>query len=175
MRTSWLSCIGFLFVFLLSSVVCSANAQDLKFTARVKVIVSGDENIKGVITSYLNRELRSLNDVELVDSDPEWTIMVMAMEARTIGGYKSGIILSTNIIRHFSNQILSSLFQEKFKEAGLKITSNLYWDVDQWLNVGPADKLQELCKKAIANFDTKHLEEGRKFFRKMKEDLKDRK
>ena len=51
----------------------------------------------------------------------------------------------------------------------------LYWYPDHWLNVGPADNLQELCKEVIANFDTKHLEESRKVFRQMKEYLKDRK
>lgn len=66
MKLRLLSCISFLWVFSWSSVVYSADAKELRFTARVKVTVSANENIKGAVMSYLNRELRSLNDVELV-------------------------------------------------------------------------------------------------------------
>jgi len=148
-----------------SALVSLADAKDQQFTARVKVIVSAKENIKSSLTSYLNRELRSLNDVELVETDPEWELNVLAVELKTTGGYKSGVALSVVIISPFINQMLSGFFQEQFEDAGLKMTSDLYLYPDHWLNVGPADKLQDLCKDVIATFDTKHLEEGRKSFR----------
>lgn len=150
----------------------AADTDSWKYSAKVKVNVSASNNIKGSVSSYINRELRSLTDVEIVEKDPQWIIYVLAMELKTAGGYKSGVAISTVIFSPFNNQILSGLLQPKFKDDGLNMTSNLAWYPDQWINAGSVDDLQELCKDIVANFDTKYLEESRKSFRQMKEILK---
>ena len=164
MKISWLSCIGFLFVFLLSSVICPA--QDLKFTARVQIDVSGNENIKGLVGSYLNRELRSLGDVELVEKDPDFFIAVGVLEIKPTGGRTSGFSLSTVVLHRFDNRIISSYFKDGYKEAGMALTSYLYRFPNMWVDIAPRDSLQEICKGIIANFDTQDLEPIRKLYRK---------
>lgn len=165
MRTRCSNSIGALCLVTLMSF--SAHAADTNW--RVKVTVSASESIKDSVSSYLNRELRSLNDVEVVNDNPDWEISVVAMELKTVGGYKNGIALSTVIVTPFNNQSLSGFFQPKFKTTGLQMTSGLSWYPDQWLNVGSADDLQKQCKDIITNFDVTTLEESRKSLQKVKE------
>ncbi|MBI4379854.1 MAG: hypothetical protein HY574_01490 [candidate division NC10 bacterium] len=94
------------------------------------------------------------------------------MELKTVGGYKSGVALSTVIISPFNNQILDGFFQQEFKDTALEMISGLSWYLNHWLSIGSTDKLQDLCNEVIAHFDTEYLEKSRKSFRQMKELLK---
>jgi len=143
----------------------AADIKNMKFSARVKVTVTADEDVKNILNSYLNKELRSFNDVEVVYTNPEWEIAIIAHKITT------GVIISTVIKRHFDNWLLSYYFQLKYKDDGLNATSDLYYDIDHFLNVGPSDSLERLCKDIVADFDTRHLEESRKTFLHMKESL----
>ena len=128
MHTLWPRLLGTLCgIAFLSVTAHAADIGNLRYSAKVKVSVSATENIKGSVSSYLNRELRSLSDVELVDNKPEWEIIVIAMELMTVGNYKTGIALSTVVIRSFRNEMLSGLFEPKFKDTGLTLTSELFW------------------------------------------------
>jgi len=157
---------------LVVTAVSSVAAQDLpKFKARVKVSVSADENIKGTVTSYINRELRSLQDVEIVDRDPEWELQILAMEISTKGGYKTGIVLSVVILSKFSNQFLLDRVADSYKEIVGNLTSSLYYYPDHWLRVGSNEDLKSLCNGIVADFDTRYLEESRKMHRQLMEIL----
>jgi hypothetical protein len=147
----------------------AAEINNPQFSAKVKVSVSAPDDIKDLVSSYLNRELRSLNDVEIVDNNPDWEIEIVAMELKTVSGYKNGIAISTVILSPYNNQALSEFFKPEFKESGLLITSGLSWYSDQMLNVDSSDNLQELCKTIVADFDSRELEPSRKFFRNLKE------
>lgn len=149
----------------------ATGTNSSQYSAKVKVQVTASDNIKGSVSSYINRELRSLGDVELVEENPEWIINILAMELQTVGGHKSGVAVSTVIINTFNNQLLSDWFQPEFKNVGIQVTSGLAWYPDQWLNVGSSDGLQKLCKGIVADFDTKYLEEDRKSFRRVREFL----
>ena len=163
----------FIPLLLMVTVISSVAAQDLpKFKARVKVSVSADENIKGMVTSYINRELRSLQDVEVVDRDPEWELQILAMEVSTKGGYKSGIVLSVVILSKFSSQILLPFVSGSYKEAVDKLTSNLYYYPDHWLIVDSTKDLKQSCIGIVADFDTKYLEQSRKINRELMKTLR---
>jgi hypothetical protein len=148
----------------------SAHAADThkpRFSVKVKVSLSSDDSIMTSVSSYLNRELRSLGDVELVDNDPEWVIFVLALEIKREARRTNGVALSTVFIRSFNNKVLGPLVEPKFKDAVLDLTSNLsyYNNTNHSLNVGATEDLQEMCKEIIAKFDMKCLEESRKIFR----------
>jgi len=118
---------------------------------RGRVNFSGPDNIKGSVSRYLNRELRSLNDVEIVENDPEWIIYMVAVELKTVGGYKSGVAISTVIVQPFDNQLLSGLFQPKFKDIGLELTSGLTWYSGGWLSVSPQITCRTCARKTSLN------------------------
>ncbi len=171
MKTHWLRSFAVLFaiIVVLSFEAHAADTNNARFTSRVKVTVSSNDNIKDTVSSYLNRELRALNDVELVDTDPEWVIDVMAMELKTSSGRKPGVVLSTVISLYYDKQevinLVKPMYIDTLPRHGLQIS---YW---HWLEVDSTDNLQSICKKMVAEFDTQYLEAGRKSFRKMKESL----
>jgi hypothetical protein len=133
----------------------------------VKVSVSADNNIKGQVESYIKRELRSLQDVTLVDEGADWELSILAMEISTKDGYKSGVVISAVILRLFDNQMISVMLQEKYRELGINLTNNLYWYSGHWLRAGSNDKLRSLCVELIAHFDSEELEVGRKLHREV--------
>ena len=164
-----------LFILLIAVVaftlVITATSQeqpDPRF--RVQVSVSADENIKGLITSYINRELRGLRDVEIVYKNPRWLLQVVALEITTKGGYKSGVALSIVVLEQFDNSLLKALMHEtNQKDLVDLVASNLYSLPDHWLRIGSEDNLRSICDGIVADFDTKHLEGARRLLRRLKQ------
>ena len=64
---------------------------------RVKVIVSAPNTMKSLVESYVKRELRELDDVAIVESNPQWTIEIGAFEPKLLEGRKVGVVLSVVI------------------------------------------------------------------------------
>ena len=149
------------------------DANNPRYSAKVKVTVSANENIKSLVSSYLNKELRSINDVELVYENPEWEIAVLTSEVKDVNGYKIGFVISTVIIRSFDNQILSGYFRQKFKGLGMEFTSGLCDYPVHWLHVGSTGSLQDLCEEIIADFDTTYLDKSREMFQKADQTVKE--
>jgi hypothetical protein len=140
-----------------------------KFKARVslQVSVSAEENIKGISNSYLSRELRSLQDVELVDRNPEWVLSVIIMDLTTKRETKVGFVISVMIMRKFPNDyLMSRLTKSEDKEYFKDITSDLYFSPDHRMNTGALADLRDMCSEIVAYFDTKHLEPTRKIHKR---------
>lgn len=151
-------------VLLTASVAFADNNSTAHFTTRIKVAVTADDKLSPAISSYINRELRSLKDVEIVDVNPEWELSVIAMEVTNVGGDKVGVAISTKISRYVDNRLIL--------KPGLSFPSNLTLFSDHLLNVGATRQIEELCKQIIVNFDTTHLEVQRKSFRELIESRK---
>ena len=149
-----------------------------KYQERVNLIVSGDQNIKGEVTSYITRELRSLNDVIIVDENADWQISILAMEAITKGSYKGGIALSVVILRPFNNNILKPFIGKLTADQSNLIdalTSFLYRYEEHWLRIGSPDDLKSICQGIVADFDSKHLEKSRRLYQQTNDALKKQK
>jgi len=146
----------------LSLAAYAADTPNPRFSAKVKVSVGGEESIKSSVSSYLNRELRSLGDVEIVDDNYEWAINITALENKIVGGKKSGFTIAAIFIQSFNNQLLRELVEPKHQDFVIKMTSGLSYYPDGWVVIGGPESLQELCKKIIADFDTECLEKVRK-------------
>jgi hypothetical protein len=126
-----------------------ALAKMYQFPAKVRVTVSGDENIMKSVTSFISRELRSLSDVELVENHPEWIIDIIVFEFKV--GSKPCVASSAII----------------YSRSDLQAGGN----PDHRLSLCPLNELEKDCKEIVVIFDTKHLEKSRKFLRGMKEKL----
>ena len=97
-----LTVIIFTIALLLTASSVSAQEKEFpKFVARVKLSVSGSENIKDEVVSYLSRELRALGDVVIVEQDARWELSVIVMELASRGGSKNGLAFSVVVIRPF--------------------------------------------------------------------------
>jgi hypothetical protein len=158
---------------LISEGALASGTSDSHFSARVRVTVTADESIKGMVSSYLNRELRSLGDVELVDDNPEYEIRFLAVETKSLSGQKTGVAFSVITSEYFDNQSISFTFQPKYKEMGLRATAGLEHNLDHRMEMGSTSELEKICKEIVADLDAKTLGESRRSFREMKEILKE--
>jgi voltage-gated potassium channel Kch len=174
MRATWLFGVFLITVYFIDPGQAFGQARERKFTAKIKLVVTSKDDIKGLITSYITRELRTLRDVDVVDQffgrgdevGPQYLISILAMKIFTVGGNNTGVALSFVIKQPFENRIiLENFLQPQVKDSILDVTDGLYYDGLHWLNTGPTNSLQDLCKVFVADFDSKVLEKDRTNFR----------
>ena len=68
----------FIFSFFLASHPVQAQESARPKPQRVKLLVSSsDSNIESEVKSYISRELRSLNDIIIVDDDVDWFLSII--------------------------------------------------------------------------------------------------
>ena len=74
-----------------------------------------DETITGILTNHLKRELRALEDVDIVGYDDDWWYALRAfyVEHETDGGVKAGM-LSIAYIRE--NRLSKLWFKDAFQD-----------------------------------------------------------
>lgn len=158
----------FILSFLLFTLAIYSNmtsAQERKYKVKVSLAAPGGAN--AFAASYFNRELRSLMDIELVEGEPEWEIIVSCIEANT-DPRNIAVTISAVIVKHF-DALPPSIFREGFKETGIELTSRLYWRPTLRAISGSKAELQDMCRSIITSFDADFLEMERKYDRMMKE------
>jgi hypothetical protein len=154
-----------------------AQDQELpQFSAKVAVNITADENIKGEVTSYVKRELRSLSDVLVADDKPDWQLDILAIEVATKAGYKSGVVLSVNITKPFENSFWITWLRTVVPDSMSSLiemldynTSDLYEIREHWVRVAPTDGLKTMCEGIVADFDSEILDKQRALYRKILE------
>ncbi|HUU41825.1 MAG TPA: hypothetical protein VMW42_12885 [Desulfatiglandales bacterium] len=128
---------------------------------QINVNVSADPAIKTLINSYLNREFRALGDVELVDTNSDWSMSIICVQVESLSGPQSQVLLSVVITELYPNAAIVSMLPAESKQLGNEITSNLYLARDHWVRSGSQENLQQICSKIIADFDILYLEKER--------------
>jgi len=164
--------IGSALLFLVAGFGLDHSAHGASVHFRVHVNVSGGDEIKDRIASCVNRQLRSLGDVDLVDTNPEYELGVVALSTRSKGGQHTGYAIATNALLRFANGNWEDELKPEWKKIWEQTTSALYFYPQSWIAVG-AD-LDELCKDTVATFDAQTLESARKFRQQMQDILKEK-
>ncbi len=144
------------------------QVKERKFSSRVEVIVSAPESIKDQVTSYVNRELRSLGDVMITGKNPQYRLRIVATEITTGEvGDKIGIsyaVVLTEVLSWEGFETYHSLHIDQ----GDMIAIQLFFSdkaeavEDMYLTLGQPDELRSACERIIARFDSDHLEKDRR-------------
>lgn len=140
----------------------AAETGDPGLSARVRLAVAAPDSIKAALIGHLNKALRSLDRVELVDQAPEFEINVVALEIRSTRGYRGGVAISTVILSRFQNEAMSRRDSNDPVQAQM---SRLWFYPGHDLQVDALDRLEIMCKQIVTNFDTNHLEKNRRTIR----------
>jgi len=164
---------------LLSIVLCAPTrvvSEDTKleapkFSARVQVdLQCGDEIMRSDMSSYINRELRSLGDVTVVDTEPQWTLHIIAYEMKTKGGQPTGVAVSlvvTSSGKQFAEDVADVLKRAGAAETTIKLVtediSSMVRYGDHLLQTGLRSGLKGICESNVSTFDSRTLEPARKF------------
>ena len=139
---------------------------------RVKLTVSAAGGVRDAVSRCLDRELRTLHDVQMVNETPEWEISVLALSVQSTRGYRGGIAMSAVFLPRFDNEKIARLFQSSGKAAGLAQTSNLWERPGHYLHIDASDRLEIMCRQVAADFETRKLDRNRKYFRETREPAK---
>ena len=132
-----------------------------------------DKNTKAFIESHLKRELRSLQDVEMIGILEMYTerergvyeLGVVAVEPiYTTTGQKTGSIgVSWTFLKEFDNKPLISKYTSAVDRGGIQeMTQWLYHFPKNGIMTSSTKDLDALCKDVVVKFDTLMLEPDRK-------------
>lgn len=163
--------IAVILLFLLAFIWLSALADSsdpYKFEAAVKLIVSADGPLEGIVRSYVLQRLRLLDGVVITDVDPGYRLGVVVVETKskaagTHAGYAISSVGSMLWKRSDIEEILMDAYGS-YQELSLFIPA--------WANSGNINhhlliigtNLEEMCKELVASFDTDELDYPRKLY-----------
>lgn len=101
--------------------------------ARVKICISGPDEVKGQIQHYLAQNLQSLGAVQLVEETPRWTIEIVTATLQDGEGRTQGLGMSFVILEHGPQMqmlvtmaqawryvMTAGFLQDKFIEQGMR-------------------------------------------------------
>ena len=144
-----------------------SEKQKSKFRVEVSVGCD-DENTNAFIESHIKRELRSLQDVEIVGIGigGGYKLSIVAIEIKSSGRKTGGIAVSYIFTKTFDPFPLQDKIKKLAKDnfpLQSEVT-NLMWlyeDVKHILQIGEIDDLDKICKGIVVDFDTGMLEPDR--------------
>jgi hypothetical protein len=167
-KPTFLKIVGSLVMMLFISSMAYAKEENSKPAPfRIKLNVSASENTKKELEKCLGHEIAAYGDIILVDNDAEYELSITAIEKPVKGMPKPDIILSVITSQPFSNdiadidKILSNMnpFQESYMRNFFSRSRIL---LDHQLKFVEPDKLTNMCKNIVVNFDNKYLAKSRK-------------
>ncbi|MDV2502978.1 MAG: hypothetical protein RX318_03385 [bacterium] len=144
---------------------------------KVVIITALGSITKNEIASCVNRELRSLGDVVLTDSNPRYRVHIIA----------SGIIVFTVITDtlnsmntgNFLALLNPALQEQQIDEEDKKVINHLAklatteeQVIDSWMAIVASGGVDSFCKPIVAWFDSRVLERDRKGAQQQLEELR---
>lgn len=141
-----------------------------KFECRVQLCVTADENIKSRLQTYLEGELRSLDDISAVDEEPDYEIFVVGMTSYNTYNDIIGYSIATTIIKPFKKDTFLIILQSANVTPNVintfdMLTRNLSKYCTTMINTD--SDLKRISEKIIAAFDTDYVEADRKEHREV--------
>ena len=165
----------FLLLFLAAFATAPVRAAE-KVNYGVRLKVAASENIRGVVTSYLSRELRRLGDIDIVEDSPWFTLSIIAVAASNRAGTQTGYAFSVVVERSIPYRKMRDEFAKLLDGNMMKVMDvsfdNAARIVSHFVELGGVDELENLCKKIIADIDGNQFEEQRKVSQQLLEIMK---
>src|ERR1044072_8453515 len=152
----------------------SANGQTYKDHFKVWVDVKGTDSAKAEALSFISRELRSLKDVDIVESNPEYAIRLTVHTVKMTNGYEGGYAYSIVISEPFNIGLFDAALEMKWVNQD---AANVFTDICarqeelifHALWISGMDGLRKTCEEPVAGFDSQPLEKRRKARRQVQE------
>ena len=142
---------------------------------RISLEVSASPELKGIITSYLARELRKIDDVIVSDTRPLFRIGCVAMKNYNQAGYPVGYTLSfatTNTMPGtLTGLIAKSKLSPEDAQTVLSLNSNRGVLVYHFVQVCGTNELQSVCRQVVTQMDGELIESARQFAQTYAESL----
>jgi hypothetical protein len=152
-------------ILFLTTLHCAAQAP-IKYSASVQLLIScEDVSLNTQFGSFLRRELRSLGDITIVDSKPDYVVNLVALKLTGAGNSISGVSVAVLIVSpqnaDFLNVVKDKLEDWRFERLK-QMTDGASYILDFKIRSGSLDDVKSVSEKIIADFDATILEPGRK-------------
>lgn len=170
------------FVFI--SFFTASNYAQTSDPIKLILNVTADDEFKSEVVSYIGREIRSLKDVEIVqsnesdESNADYHLSIIAIKGKSKNGNVIGYSLSAAIteVRSLENEKRRVEILCSNKEWQGTLASLLSYKVLEYhqLFVGEINELRSLCSDVVTSVDGKVFEVRRKVARWYREAMKKR-
>lgn len=157
---------------LLVFALCPANAQTTKI--KVDVDVSADDSIKSDIESYIKRELRALNDIDLYASKPDFEIQLVAIKPGSAVAISVVVLRKYDWTSYIDKTLPSKIIDTKTKNDLIKTVAISESINQHFLFSDTAYNLSDLCKTIVARVDANTFEYERQLNGLIETYLKDK-
>jgi hypothetical protein len=154
----------------------SAYAPDeFKFKVHIQIECGENNNLKTTMSSYIKRELRSLQDVEIIvkPEDASFILNVIAIEMQNKSGQKTGAIsISFNFLHKYPTSILRAvLSKEDWRLLSDPVSiwklPPLYFEPTLGVIGGNTADIDEICKDIVVKLDVDQFEPQREYDQKL--------
>ena len=144
------------------------------FNATVKVVISADEALESEITSYVSRELRSLQGILVADTNHDYEINIVAFR---VPRDQPTLLVLSYLFTHVMLADKQRGLQLALRADMLPVFNQLYREVHQINDFGvmtfaAKGHLKQQCQGIVAKFDAKVLEPQRKIHEGIREQIK---
>jgi hypothetical protein len=139
------------------SVFAYPQSQNSKSIPKVSLEVTADDPFKDEVTKLINKELQALGDLELVDSDPDLQIEILALKNENTGGFFIGYTLSICVTRKMDSAKIRNILSTQVKnqeQRKLLLDSLTNQDALAQHSILVGTDLEKLCKNAVADIDS---------------------
>ena len=143
-------------------------AKDLPFEARISFSVSADDDIRQILEGYWTRELRQINSAVLTDSDPQWSISIVAIADKDASGTVTGYWMSLVMFEY------NDASGYTVSVAGIPWKSNAGTIVKHELIYRGKDVLEGGVKEEVAAIEGSVIEDARKSYEQLRETARNR-
>lgn len=160
-------------LYILSSLCLAQNSAN-KFSCRIAVEVEAKGQLQEQVSSYVNRELRGLGDVLLVEDKPTIRVKILAIKNTSAdSGQHLGYTLSLVVTRLLDIESLKTIIAGQVKKDDFSLIENYlderYTLIEHYLTVGGPNSLKNLCEEIVTQLDVSAIEIERKDWQKRQE------
>lgn len=137
-------------------------ASEKDYRLKVDVSVQAESSLKNRIESCVGKELRALGDVILVEDEPDFSLVIVALYAKTKAGETRGVALSVTTLVPYDSDGPSKVFEGQYRTLYVLGTRDLIHYKGTELLLTSEEDLPITCSGIVADFDINHLKEQRK-------------
>lgn len=151
--------ISIFLLFLASTSICQSSKIG------VALDVTADASIKSEIESYVRRQLRLLNDVDLYATTPDFEIQLVAIKPGSAVAISVVVLEKTDFTAYLNNELKKSNVSGTTRDDLIKTLAARESLKEHFLFSDSISKLDELCSSIVAKIDASSFESERKFKR----------
>ena len=149
---------------------------------RVQLEMKTDTDLKVQLSSFIGRELRTLGDVVIVESKPDYNLHVLSLQLTTVGGRKAGIAVHSQVTspidfkERFSPFLKCDLSGSGFNLRLVEIFATGYVSIETgniYSGNHDIDGIRNMATRIVTSLDSDVLEPRRAEQRIMKEALQE--